>query len=494
MPKNAIVIGAGLGGMAAASLLASRGYNVTVYEKNVAPGGKMQQISIQGYRFDTGPSLFTMPFILEKLFLEFGKNMNNYLTISEPEPLCRYMYPDGVVFDNHADRKRTMAEIKKFAPEDSEAYSAFLDRSEDLYNRTADAFLFNPLYGFKDLKHLKLLDFLDIDAFSTVSEKVDQYFKSDYLRQFFKRFTTYNGSSPFRAPATLNVIPHVELNQGGYYVLGGLYKIAEAMHQLAIEAGVTFHFEADVQSIQHSGKKVTGVNLSSGKTDFCDLLIANSDATDTIINLLPESAVSNRKKEKQKAIEPSCSGFVMMLGCNKKWESLRHHNIFFSVNYRKEFDDIFNAKKMPADPTIYIANSSFTNSDHAPDGSSNLFVLVNAPYISDGQDWKSIRSQYSAFLIQELEKRGLEGLGDSIKYSEVITPPDFLKRYRSNRGSIYGTSSNSKFAAFMRPRNKLRGIENLYLVGGSTHPGGGIPLVIQSAFNAMELLQRESAE
>jgi phytoene desaturase len=494
MPKSAIVIGAGLGGLAAASLLAVRGFNVKVYEKNMAPGGKMQQVTAQGYRFDTGPSLFTMPFILKNLFEECGKSMDDYLAITEPEPLCRYFYPDKVIFDNYADRNRSMNEIKKFAPEDAEAYSSFLDRSEDLYSRTSEAFLFNPLYGFRDLKHLNLLDFLDIDAFSTVSDKVDQYVKSDYLRKFFKRFTTYNGSSPYHAPATLNVIPHVELNQGGYYVLGGLYKIAETMHLLAAELGVKFHFETEVESIEHSGKKATAVTLKSGKTVSCDLLIANSDATDTIINLLPESVVNDRKKEKQKAIEPSCSGFVMMLGCNKKWESLRHHNIFFSDNYRKEFDDIFDAKKMPSDPTIYIANTSFTELGHAPAGGANLFVLVNAPYISEGQDWESVRTQYSAFLIQELEKRGLEGLGNSIEYFEVITPPDFLNRYGSNRGSIYGTSSNSKFAAFMRPRNKLRGIENLYLVGGSTHPGGGIPLVIQSAFNAMELLERENAE
>jgi len=492
MPEHAVVIGAGLGGLAAASLLAGKGYKVTVYEKNSTPGGKMQQVTASGYRFDTGPSLFTMPFILEKLFVECGKNMGDYLEIKEPEPLCRYFYPDNVIFDNHADRKRSMNEIKKFAPEDAEAYSSFLDRSEDLYNRTADAFLFNPLYGLRDIRHLKLLDFLDIDAFSTVSDKVDHHFKSDYLRQFFKRFTTYNGSSPFRAPATLNVIPHVELNQGGYYVLGGLYKIAEAMQTLATEMGVEFHFDEEVQSIDHSGKKAVGVTLISGKTDPCDLLIANSDATDTIINLLPEKALGRRKRERQKAIEPSCSGFVMMLGCNRRWEKLKHHNIFFSGDYRQEFEDIFSHKRMPVDPTIYIANTSFTDEGHAPKNSSNLFILVNAPYVADGQNWDKIRSEYSRFLINELEKRGLDGLTDSVEYSELIAPDDFLKRYGSNRGSIYGTSSNGKFAAFLRPRNKLRNIENLYLVGGSTHPGGGIPLVIQSAFNAIELLRREN--
>lgn len=490
MPQKAIVIGAGLGGLAAAALLANDGHKVTVFEKNSTPGGKMQQVRAGDYRFDTGPSLFTMPFILKELFERCGKNPDQYLTYTELEPLCRYFYRDGVIFDNFSDRELTEKEIQRFAPEDAPAYSTFLDRSEELYNKTADAFLFNPLYSFQDLKHLNLSDFLDIDAFSTVSDRVDHFFKSNYLRQFFKRFTTYNGSSPYRAPATLNVIPHVELNQGGYYVDGGLYKIAEALHKLAVESGVEFRFNSEVTSIEYSNHTVTGVVLKSGEKKSCSLLIANSDATDTLLNLLPDEAVSNRKKRKQQNIEPSCSGFVMLLGCNKKWDNLKHHNIFFSDDYEKEFDDIFSVKKMPENPTIYVANTSYTDSNHAPAGSSNLFVLVNAPYVTNNQDWNSIESEYSKFLIKELESRGLENLKDSIEYFETITPADFLTRYGSNRGSIYGTSSNSKLAAFLRPRNKLKGIRNLYLVGGSTHPGGGIPLVIQSAFNAVELLKR----
>jgi len=183
----------------------------------------------------------------------------------------------------------------------------------------------------------------------------------------------------------------------------------------------------------------------------------------------------------------------MLLGCTRNWEQLRHHNIFFSSDYKKEFQDIFETKKMPNDPTIYVANTSFTDPEHAPPGGSNLFNLVNAPFVTAGQDWKTAEKEYSQFLIEELEKRGLDGLNKSIQYSETITPADFLKRYGSNRGSIYGTSSNSKFAAFLRPRNKFRGLKNLYLVGGSTHPGGGIPLVVQSAFNAVELLEREGS-
>lgn len=490
MPDKAIVIGAGIGGLSAACLLAAKGCRVELFEKNGSPGGKMQQITAKGYRFDTGPSLFTMPFILEKLFKECGRDIRQYLCWRELDPVCRYFYKDGVQFDNYSDRSKTAKQIETFAPEDSLAYGNFLDYSEKLYDCTAGPFLFNPLYNFSDLKNLKFSDFLKIDAFSTVSEKVDDKFQSPYLRQFFKRFTTYNGSSPYQAPATLNVIPHVELNQGGYYVLNGLYQIALALQELADELGVFFHYNTPVTSIAVENGRVSGVKTDDTFTK-CDILFANSDASDTILNLIPEHAVSDRKRKKHETIEPSCSGFVMLLGCRNQWELLKHHNIFFSADYRREFLDIFDKHQMPSDPTIYITNTSYTDPKHAPVNSSNLFILVNAPYVTEKQDWKTIRDAYGDFLINELEERGLNGIRESIEYSEMITPDQFLSRYGSNKGSIYGTSSNSRFAAFLRPRNKMRGISNFYLVGGSTHPGGGIPLVIQSAFNAMELLERE---
>lgn len=489
MPKKVVVIGAGLGGLAAASLLAQREFDVSVYEKNSTPGGKMQQVQSNGYRFDTGPSLFTMPFIAENLFSACGKNLSDYLSYTELSPLCRYFYPDGTIFNNFSDRHKTRAEIEKFAPGDADSYEQFLDHCESLYQKTANAFLFNPLYNLSDLKSLKLSDFFGIDAFSTVSDKVDENVQSAYLRQFFKRFTTYNGSSPYQAPGTLNVIPHVELNQGGYYVDGGLYTIAKSLHQLASDQGVTFHFDTEVTKIKTDGQSITGVSVS-GRTDVdCDILFSNSDATDTILHLLPKDSVPKRIQKMHETIEPSCSGFVLMLGCSKTWTQLRHHNIFFSNDYPKEFESIFTRKVMPEDPTIYVANTSVTNSDHAPKDSSNLYILVNAPYV-DGQDWEQIRTTYSKLIIRQLENRGLMGLESSIEFKDSITPADFLNRYRSNRGSIYGTSSNSKFAAFLRPRNRLSSFDNLYLVGGSSHPGGGIPLVIQSAFNALELLDR----
>ncbi|MCP9292861.1 phytoene desaturase family protein [Gracilimonas sediminicola] len=484
------VIGAGLGGLSAACLLAAKGHQVTVFEKNENTGGKMNIIETDGYRFDTGPSLLTMPFILEKLFKECGADLNDYLSLEPLDPICRYFYPDGTVFNNYEDKEATKDEITAFAPQDADSYPEFLEYARSLYHKTADAFIFNPLFGFSDLKELDLLSFFGIDAFTTVSKRVDSSFESPYLRKFFKRFTTYNGSSPFLAPATLNVIPHVEINQGGYYVKDGLYKVAEALTTLAESLGVEFLFNAEITSIEVDQSKATGIKLRSGKKVESDLVISNSDTTETIAHLLPNDSISKRKRDKAKSIEPSCSGFVLMLGTDKKFEQLAHHNIFFSEDYEKEFKQIFEDRVMPDDPTIYIANTSYSDPHHAHEHGSNLFILINAPYLSDHYNWDEQAMSYGDKVIRELEQRGLEHLSEHIQFRKTITPNDFYQKYRSNKGSIYGTSSNSKFSAFLRPRNKSREIEKLYFVGGSTHPGGGIPLVVQSAFNAVELIER----
>ncbi|MEX2364622.1 MAG: phytoene desaturase family protein, partial [Balneolaceae bacterium] len=376
------VIGAGLGGLSSACLLAVKGHQVSVFEKNATVGGKMNRFEADGFRFDTGPSLLTMPEILQKLFEACKTDLSSHLDLVPLDPLCKYFYQDGTIFKNYSDRSLDLKEVENIAPQEVKAYSDFLTYSESLYKKTAPAFIFNPLFSIKDLRNLDLLSFFAIDAFTSVSNRVDSKFQSPYLRRFFKRFSTYNGSSPFQAPATLNVIPHVELNTGAFYVKGGLYKIAEALHNLALSLGVKFHFESEIEQIMVEGKKVEGVQLKSGFKEFSDLIIANSDTTETILNLIPGKSISPRKKKKMATIEPSCSGFVLMLGINKKYEQLEHHNLFFSDNYEREFEQIFKEKVMPDDPTIYIASTSHSDQNHAPAGSSNLFILVNAPYLS----------------------------------------------------------------------------------------------------------------
>ncbi len=490
MKKKVIVIGAGIGGLAISALLAKNGFDVQVIEKNSRAGGKMNLHKALGYRFDTGPSLLTMPDVIDTLFEHCGKKRTDFIEFEPVSPLCRYFYPDGKIFDNYSDLNKNNESLDKIAPDETGAYKNFLDYSAGLFEKTSGAFLFNPLYDTSDFGELKLKDFFGIDAFTTVSKRVDKSFQTQYLRKFFKRFTTYNGSSPYQAPATLNVIPHVEISMGAYYVKGGIYRLASALEELATELGVKIMYDNTVKEINTEDRKVTGVHLENGTTLNSGLVVANSDATETLLNLLPAHSVSPATRYKHQKLEPSCSGFVLLLGVSRSYDMLRHHNIFFPENYKSEFRQIFVEKKLPDDPTIYIANTSFTDKSHTPEGHSNLFILVNAPYVDQEQNWQHLAMQYPETIISKLESCGLDDLRKHIEYRHVITPLDFLNKYRSNKGSIYGTSSNSVLSAFMRPRNKFREIDGLYLVGGSTHPGGGIPLVTLSAMHAFELIKR----
>lgn len=488
IPKRIGIIGAGIGGLVLACRLASKGHRVSIFEKNSSLGGKCNQYIQSGFRFDTGPSLVTMPFVLEEFFKSCETEIHEHLTLRELDLICKYHFDDGTVFNNFADRERTLDEIRRIAPEDEGAYRDFLKYSQTLYEKTAETFLLNPLADLRDFSELPWLNLMYLDAFATVNKRVSKHFNSTYLRQFANRFTTYNGSSPFLAPATLNVIAHVELNLGAFYLSGGIYSLIDSLVSLATSLDVKIHPEAEVESILVEEGRATGLRIGGEKLDF-DIVASNADANFTYLNLLKD-VVSKRTQKKIDAIEPSCGGYVLLIGKkNHQFES--HHNIFFSGDYRQEFDDIFRTLNFPIDPTVYVANTSATESGHAPAGAENLFILINTPYLTD-ENRNPSHQEIKKSIFERLAKSGYELDSSSIIVEKRISPLELQQLYHTNRGSIYGTSSNSMFSAFIRPRNRSGVIRNLYLVGGSTHPGGGIPLVFLSARHAETLIERDA--
>ena len=489
---SVIVVGAGLGGLAAAVRLAARGRRVLVLEKNATPGGKVNVHRAAGYTFDTGASLLTMRHVVEDLFESAGRRLADYLTLEPLEPLCRYKWPDGARLDVSADAEKTEREIGHIAPEDAGAFRRFLGDARRKYEVAERTFLAHSL---NDLPRLLrphyARDLAALSSWRTLSAHVGRYFRSPRLRQLFNRFATYNGSSPYRAPAVFALIPYVEFGLGAWYVRGGMYQLPLALARLCAELGAEVRTGAEVEEILFEGGRARGVRLTGGEVLACDAVVANSDAAETYGKLLPASARKGRAARRLARAEPSLSGFVVLVGASRRFDQLAHHNIFFSRDYEAEFRALFDEGRPAAEPTVYVCAASRTDPTQAPPGRENLFVLVNAPATSDRTRWQDETEAYRELILRRLEGFGLEGLRASAEYEHTVTPEDFRRAYRAHRGALYGPSSNGLLSAFLRPPNRARHLRGLYFCCGTTHPGGGIPLVLLSGKMSAELLTRD---
>ncbi len=492
--KSVAVIGGGLAGLSGAIHLANLGFRVQLFEKNITLGGKMNEVTHDGFRFDTGPSLLTMPFIIDELFETAGERRTDHLDFVPVDPVCRYFFPDGTVFDSRAHAETMQEEIERLFPGQWDAYRGFMDYGRKIFETAAEVFLFTPLHEKKKLLKpavlKKLLHVNRIDALRTVHQSVSRYFSDHRLVQLFDRYATYNGSNPFSAPATLNIIPFVELGLGGYYIKKGMYRLVEELGRLAFQSGVELHTGTRVEKIRYLNGRVSGITVDE-KFIPADYVLSGADVVETFRNLIDNAPKQVKRME---ALEPSLSGMVFLWGMGRRFPQLEHHNILFSNDYREEFTQIFDEKCAPGDPTVYISITSKTDPSHAPAGSENWFILLNMPYMNGMQNWEAEKVRMKEKVISKLSAHGIEA-APYIRYEKIFTPENFQNLYASNRGSIYGISSNSRITAFSRQANRSRFVEGLYFAGGSAHPGGGIPLVIQSGKMAAELIaEREGIE
>jgi phytoene desaturase len=488
--SRVIVVGAGLGGLATAIRLASEGRAVTLLEKNKRVGGKLNLLQASGYTFDTGPSLLTMPWVIEELFAAAGRSRADYLTFEQVEPICRYRWPDGTTFEASQRLPQLIKEVERMSPGDVPGLFRFLAHTARIYHAVADTFLLKPFDGLAEaLTPRLLLNGPRIDALRSVDAAVRSFFRSPYLRQVFNRYATYNGSSPYLSPATFNVIAYIELAEGGWYVRGGMYALAEALLRLATELGVEVRTCAPVAEVEHDRGRVRGVRLASGEHLPAGQVVVNADPRYAYEALVPgQQAIAARLAR----LEPSCSGFVLFLGVRRIYEQLAHHNIFFGGDYRGEFAAIFEKRVPAADPTIYVAATCLSDAEHAPPGHMNLFALVNAPTLGPRVCWEREARPYRDLVVAKLERMGLPGLGEAIAYEQIWTPQQLAERYNAAGGAIYGLASNNPFSAFLRPPLRARGVQGLYFVGGGTHPGGGIPLVLLSGRAVSERVLADS--
>ncbi len=477
--EQVVIVGGGIGGLAASIRLANAGYRVRVLEKNDRVGGKLGIVEAQGYTFDTGPSLFTMPWVVRELWSSVGRNADDVLDIRPVDPVCRYHWSDGTTFEHRAALADLIAEINRLDPRDAQAFFAFMAWASRIYAATAEPFLLAPFKGIRDFITPRFVrDAPALDPFRTVDQAVRRFFHSPYLRQVFNRYATYNGSSPYRAPATFCIIPYIEFAEGGWYLGGGMYSLARAMSTLALDLGVEIETNSEVVEVNVASGRATGVRLADGRTIGANRVVVNADALYGLRHLVAPEHRRRFNDRRVDAYEPSCSGFVLLLGVDRDYAALGHHTIFFSRDYPAEFRAIFDLQVPSPDPTIYVSVTARSDAEHAPTGHLNMFVLVNAPALSSRFDWQREQQGYRDLVIRALERAGLTDLEQHIRFEQCITPLDFAERHRAWRGSIYGPSSNDRMAAFMRPPLRSPDVRGLYFVGGSTHPGGGIPLVL----------------
>lgn len=477
--KNAIIIGSGIAGIAASLRLRRKGYAVDVYESNDYPGGKLTAIKSKGFRFDAGPSLFTMPHLVDELFELFELNPTDFFQYERRSSVCNYFWEDGTQFSADAD-------IDKFAKEASEVFgvtdkkiTSYLQKSKEKYDLTSSIFLEKSLHQLKTyiskdtLRALFKAYKMGIGKSLNILNETD--LQEPHLVQLFNRYATYNGSSPYKTPGIMSMIPHLELNMGTFFPKGGMQSITDSLYQLAKKQGISFNFSKQVDQIIIKNKSAAGV-IVNGEQNLADIVVSNMDIYSTYKKLMPTEKAPERTLQQER----SSSALIFYWGVQQTSESLDLHNILFSNDYAKEFEYIFEKKEVYHDPTVYINISSKAQKSDAPEACENWFVMINTPG-NYHQDWDSIIEEARKNILTKIKRiLGLE-IESSIVTEQILDPRSIESKTSSHKGSLYGASSNSKFSAFLRHPNFSRRIKNLYFCGGSVHPGGGIPLCLLSA-------------
>ena len=486
MKKKVIIIGSGIAGLALSIRLKSKGYNVEVFEKNENVGGKLSDFYLDNFRHDFGPKLFTMPNLIEDIFEDAGVNIDKYFKYDKLDIACKYFWDDGHIFNAYSDSQKFIHEIhNKFNKEENKV-EEYIFNSKKKFNLVKKIFLENSLHKistYLSLDSVKaIFNFLQLNIFISLNSLNRRYFKDEKLIQLFNRFATYNGSSPYLTSGIMSIIQHLEHDLGVFMPRKGISDISYSLYNLATDLGVKFYFNSEIDKIIIENKSAVGVSINK-ISHKADIIISNMD-----INLTYDRLLKGYKKPFFiKNYQPSSSAVVFYWNMNKSFSNINVHNIIFSKDQKKEFDYIFNKKSIYDDPTIYICSTSKIVKEDAPTGCENWFILINSPFDS-GQDWKKIKKTLRNNIIKKISSTLKIDIKSNIVGEKILTPVDIETETLSKFGSLYGSSSNSLKSAFIRHPNFSRKTNNLYFCGGSVHPGGGIPLCLNSAKIVSDLI------
>ena len=492
------VVGAGLGGLAAACTLAARGHRVLLFEKNQWAGGKAAVLEKEGFRFDMGPTILTLPVVLRRIFSEAGLKLEEHLEMTRLDPQWRSFFSDGSVLDLHEETTRMSSELDRFSGAGAgHSYQQLMSLSERLHDISDRYYFWKSIGGLRDMFDARnlarrgtLKDVLSMRMGSTVSGTLRSFMKDSRVSQMLDHFTQYVGSAPDASPAVLCGIAHMQTSGGVWYPKGGTRGVVVALEKLAQDLGVRTICEAQVKHIETARSGVRAVQTSSGARFEVSAVVSNADSVRTHRELL-----SDRKAaaafENRKSYEPACSGVVLYLGLKRRYDHLLHHDFVFSHDPHREFDHIYRRGEPAPDPTCYLCAPSNTDPTVAPNGGEALYVLVHTPYLRPHHDWSKMLPAYRRVILEKLKSTaGLSDIEERIIFESHLTPQDIHDRYRVLNGAIYGLASHGRFFGAFKPGNRTK-VPGLYLCGGAAHPGPGMPMVIMSGWIAADALDQD---
>ena len=494
--KRVGIIGGGLGGLAAACTLAGRGHSVVLFERNEWLGGKAAVLEQDGFRFDMGPTIVTLPSVLRRIFGEAGRDLGDSLDLVRLNPQWRSFFDDGSTLDLHSDMAKMKSVLAEFSPETDSAggYERFLQLSERLHRISRNWFFYRPVGGLMDMFNAgnmvqagTLGDVLAMRMGRSVAGTVRSFVPDKRVAQMVDHFTQYVGSAPDQSPAVLCGIAHMQTNEGIWYPRGGTGEIPRALAQLAAELGVELRTGCGVRRITTEAGAVSGVELEDGTLVRLDAVVANSDTVRTHRELLG----GMKKFERRRRYEPACSGVVLYLGLKRRPRQLLHHNFVFSRDPQEEFEFIYGKGEPAPDPTCYVCAPSQSEPTVAPNGGEALYVLVHTPYLRKRHDWAKMFPAYRRVILEKLRRTaGLE-IEAEIATESALTPQDIHDRYAVLDGAIYGLASHGRWTGAFKPNNRSPDLRGLYLAGGAAHPGPGMPMVLMSGWIAADALDQD---
>lgn len=488
--QKVVIVGAGPGGLTAGMLLAHRGFDVEILEKAENVGGRNTPITMNGFTFDTGPTFLMMKFILDEVFSETGRNIADYLDIRELTPMYRLIFNDRE-FSSYREKDKMKQEMERVFPGESKGLTRFMKEEGTRFDRMypclqKDYSTFTSLFWSGLLKALPSLA-LDKSLYQNLS----RYFKHDKLKLSFTFQAKYLGMSAWDCPAAFTIIPFIEHRWGIHHVMGGLFKISEAMAKVVAEESGKIRLKTSVKRVITDGKKAVGVELENGEKIMADAVILNADFSYAVTNLFDPGIIKKYTRPKLLKRKYSCSIFMLYLGLNKKYD-LPHHNIFIANDYKTNVANIFKKLKLTKDTSFYIQNASATDPTLAPDGKSTLYVLIPVPNKKGDIDWTKESAAVRENILDLLESRaGLKGIRDAIEVEKLYTPDNWEKDLNVFLGATFNLGHNLSQMLYFRPRNRFEEVENVYLVGGGTHPGSGLPTIYESGRISSNLISKQ---